>query len=82
LQLLNEGRFRRTTVPVPTAGWAALRHGQPDLDRLWDEVLIACRADASVAEWDERMDALERRSRRRRSTQCDFVGQEPTLRSG
>lgn len=62
LQLLNEGRFRRTTVPVPTAGWAALRYGQPDLDRLWEEVLIACRADASVAEWDERMDALERRA--------------------
>jgi aminopeptidase len=63
-RLLKEGRFRRTTAPAATPTWAEQLYGEPDLDRLWRELLAACRFDEPdpLAAWDARVEELAERA--------------------
>jgi aminopeptidase len=63
-RLLKEGRFRRTTAPAATPTWAEQLYGEPDVDRLWREILAACRCDEPnpLAEWDARIEELADRA--------------------
>lgn len=63
-RLLKEGRFHRTTAPAATPTWAAQLYGRPDVDRLWREILCACRFDEPDphAAWDARIELLAERA--------------------
>lgn len=53
MDAMTNGRMPWTVGVVPTATWARLAFGEPDLDRLWDAVAIAMRLDEPdpVAAW-------------------------------
>ena len=40
LKLVTEGLVNWTIVGCPTEGWAKAVFGEPDVERLWDAVLI------------------------------------------
>ncbi len=54
-----------TVIPCATEGWARSLFGEPDVDRLWDEIAAVTRLDASdpVAAWDEHVERLTTRAR-------------------
>jgi aminopeptidase len=62
-QAVMSGRWRWTVVAAPNAQWATQVYGDPDVDRLWDEVARAMRLDETdpVAAWRERSAALAAR---------------------
>ncbi len=51
-------------VAYPTAGWAELVYGEPDVERLWEAVSFCTRLDEDdpVAAWRDHMARLERRA--------------------
>jgi aminopeptidase len=59
----NELREAWCVVGGPEASWAERVFGEPDVDRLFDEIAHACRLydDDPVATWTEHLDALEQR---------------------
>jgi aminopeptidase len=54
-----------TVIACPTAGWAAELFGEPDVDRLWDEIEAVARLDVPdpVAAWRDHIAALDERAR-------------------
>jgi len=54
-----------TIAPFPTAGWAEHVYGEPDLERLWDELGYAVRLDVPdpVEAWRAHIESLGRRAR-------------------
>jgi aminopeptidase len=58
-------RLRWTVVPAPNPGWAQEVFGEPDVERLWDAVIMAMRLDEAdpVACWRERAAQLAARAR-------------------
>jgi len=52
-----------TVIACPTEGWAADLFGEPDVDRLWDEIAAVTRLDEDdpVQAWHGHMETLERR---------------------
>jgi aminopeptidase len=59
----NELRQAWCVVGGPEASWAERLFGEPDADRLFDEIAHACRLhdDDPVASWKEHLEGLERR---------------------
>jgi len=53
-----------TIAAFPTAGWAQTVYGEPDLERLWNELGHAVRLDVAdpVAAWTEHVERLELRA--------------------
>jgi aminopeptidase len=62
---ISGGLCNWSVVGCPTAGWANVVFGEPDLERLWDAVATAVRLDEPdpVAAWRRHVDELERRAR-------------------
>ena len=52
-----------TIAAAPNAGWASQVFGEPDVDRLWAAVAVACRLDEPdpVAAWREHLNRLQAR---------------------
>jgi aminopeptidase len=61
--MTNELREAWCVVGAPEPSWAARVFGEPDVERLFEEIAHACRLydDDPVASWKEHLDALERR---------------------
>ncbi|MBD0349396.1 MAG: aminopeptidase [Thermoleophilia bacterium] len=64
-RLANEGRFASTVAACPTEGWASQVYGEPDIERLWNEVAHAIRLDEPdpIAAWSEHIGVLKSRAR-------------------
>jgi aminopeptidase len=63
-RLGNEGHWARTIVACATEGWARQLYGEPDVDRLWDEIFHAVRIDEPdpIAAWREHIATLKARA--------------------
>jgi aminopeptidase len=59
----NELREAWCVVGGPEPSWAERVFGEPDVERLFEEIAVACRLhdDDPVATWKEHLEALERR---------------------
>jgi aminopeptidase len=64
-----------TIVAYPNEGWAKTVYGEPDVERLWDEVAQTIRLDEDdpVAAWEEHIKRLEERARALNERQFDAV---------
>jgi aminopeptidase len=76
-----------TVIACPTAGWATEVFGEPDVDRLWDEIEAVARLDAPdpVGAWRDHIAALDARARsldERRFDALHFRGPGTDLRVG
>ena len=60
---MNEQLAAWVVIAYPDPSWAERMFGEPDVDRLFEEIAHACRLhdDDPVASWKEHLDALERR---------------------
>src|SRR6266568_1120349 len=58
-------RINWTIVSFPNEGWATTVFGEPDVDRLWDDVAKTVRLDEPdpVAAWESHIARLEERAR-------------------
>jgi aminopeptidase len=61
---LSDGLANWTIVACPTAGWAELVFGEPDVDRLWEHVARCVRLDEPdpVVAWQEHVARLAARA--------------------
>lgn len=75
LRQTNERLVNWTIVAFPNEGWARTVFGEPDVERLWDEVAFAVRLDEPdpVAAWREHMQRLDARAARLNELQLDAV---------
>jgi aminopeptidase len=83
----NELREAWCVVGGPEPTWAERVFGEPDVDRLFEEIAHACRLydDDPVASWKEHLDALERRRTlldERRFDRLEFRGPGTELTVG
>jgi aminopeptidase len=64
--MINQRAVAWTIIPCATEGWARALFGEPDIDRLWDEIAAVTRLDSSdpVAAWEAHAGRLEARARR------------------
>jgi aminopeptidase len=64
-----------TIVAYPNEGWARTVYGEPDVERLWEEVAQTIRLDEDdpVAAWEEHIRRLEERARALNERQFDAV---------
>jgi aminopeptidase len=62
-EMTNELKEAWCVVGAPEPSWAQRVFGEPDAERLFEEIAQACRLydDDPVATWKEHLDALERR---------------------
>ncbi len=91
----NEAHLRNVTsralnwtlLAYPSAGWANTVYGEPDVDRLWGDVIAAVRLDQPdpVAAWATHLDELGKRAatmNRHRFDVVRFEGPGTDLRVG
>jgi aminopeptidase len=64
-----------TIAAWPTAGWAQLVFGEPDVDRLWDAIASTVGLDEEdpVASWKAHVDKLRRRAMQLNDLQLDSL---------
>ena len=70
------GRTMAWTIAAwPTAGWAQLMFGEPDVERLWDAIAssVGLEEDDPVASWKAHVDKLRNRSRQLNELQLDAL---------
>lgn len=74
-RLGNEGHWSRTIVACATEGWARQVYGEPDIERLWDEIFHAVRLDEPdpVAAWEGHIAMLKGRARALNERRFDAV---------
>ena len=74
-RLSNEGHWSRTIAAAPTPGWAQQLYGEPDVERLWDEVAHAVRLDEPdpVAAWREHVAVLKARAKALNDRRFDAI---------
>jgi aminopeptidase len=87
MQLMNEKLDAWCVIAYPDPGWATRVFGEPDVDRLIDEIAAATRLDSDdpIAEWEEHLDRLARRARlldERRFDRLHFRGPGTDLTVG
>jgi aminopeptidase len=75
LRQTNERLVNWTIVAFPNEGWARTVFGEPDVERLWEQVALAVRLDEPdpVAAWGEHMDRLVARAARLNEFALDAV---------
>jgi aminopeptidase len=63
-RLSNEAHWSRTIAACATEGWARQVYGEPDVDRLWDEIFHAVRLDEPdpIAAWQQHIANLQARA--------------------
>jgi aminopeptidase len=64
-RLIDERAGAWVGIGSATEGWAREVYGEPDVDRLWEEIAFTCRLDEPdpVAAWLEHLDRLLERAR-------------------
>jgi aminopeptidase len=74
-RLSNEGHWSRTIAAAPTPGWARQLYGEPDVERLWDEVAHAVRLDEPdpTAAWRDHIAVLKSRAKALNERHFDAV---------
>ena len=87
MRLMNEKLDAWCVVAYPDATWAEKAFGEPDVDRLIEEIAAATRLDRPdpVGEWKEHLDRLEERTRllnERRLDRLEFRGPGTDLTVG
>jgi aminopeptidase len=85
--LIGERRIAWSIIAQPNEGWARNAFGEPDVDRLWQEVAKATRLldDNPVASWWTHVQELDERARRMNAWGFDalrFRGPGTDLRVG
>jgi aminopeptidase len=75
LRQTNEALVNWTIVAYPNEGWAQTVFGEPDVERLWEQVSFAVRLDEPdpVQAWREHMDRLVARAERLNAAGLDAV---------
>ena len=75
LRQTNERLVNWTIVAYPNEGWARTVFGEPDVERLWEQVAFAVRLDEPdpVAAWGEHMSRLTARAERLNDLHLDTV---------
>jgi aminopeptidase len=63
-RLSNESHWSRTIVGCATEGWARQVYGEPEVERLWDEIFHAVRLDEPdpIAAWQVHIATLKARA--------------------
>jgi aminopeptidase len=71
----NRRLIQWTIVGYPNEGWANAVFGEPDVERLWQSVVMATRLDEPdpVAAWHEHLDRLRARAARLDERQFDAI---------
>jgi aminopeptidase len=74
-RLGNEAHWSRTIVPCATAGWAEQVYGEPDVERLWDDIFHSLRLDEPdpIAAWHEHIATLQARARALNERRFDAI---------
>lgn len=64
-RLGNESHWSRTIAACATEGWARQVYGEPEVERLWDEIFHAVRLDEPdpIAAWRDHIATLKARAR-------------------
>jgi aminopeptidase len=75
LRQTNERLVNWTIVAFPNEGWARTVFGEPDVERLWEQVAFTVRLDEAdpVAAWREHMDRLVSRADRLNELGLDAI---------
>jgi aminopeptidase len=75
LRQTNERLVNWTIVAFPNEGWARTVFGEPDVERLWEQVAYAVRLDEPdpVAAWRDHMATLSARADRLNDLELDAV---------
>lgn len=65
MRQVNDGLVNWTVIACPNEGWAHKVFGEPDVERLWQEVAFCARLDEDdpVAAWRDHVERLDRRAR-------------------
>ncbi len=74
-RLSNEAHWSRTIAACATEGWARQVYGEPDIERLWEEIFYAVRLDEPdpLAAWREHIATLKARARALNDLRFDAV---------
>jgi aminopeptidase len=75
LQQMNDNSLNWCGVGAPTEGWARQVFGEPDVERLWEEVAFCMRLDEPdpPAAWQEHLARLEERTTRLNELHADSL---------
>lgn len=75
LPLIHSEEVNWTIVAFPTAGWAEAVFGEPDLERLWDDISRFMRLDQPdpVTAWKEHLTKLRERSKQMNERGFDAI---------
>ena len=75
LRLVSDRLSNWVVIGCATEGWARAVFGEPDVDRLWDEIAKAVRLDEPdpVAAWQAHLDRLETRARALNERRFDAI---------
>jgi aminopeptidase len=74
-RLSNEAHWSRTIVACATEGWARQVYGEPDTERLWDEIFHSVRLDEPdpIAAWHAHIATLKSRCRALNERRFDAI---------
>ncbi|MGZ8694224.1 MAG: aminopeptidase [Gaiellaceae bacterium] len=74
-RLGNESHWSRCIAACATEGWATKLYGEPDVERLWDEIFHSVRLDEPdpVAAWCEHVATLKARARSLNERRFDAI---------
>jgi aminopeptidase len=75
IKQMGENTVNWTGVGAPSEGWATQVYGEPDVERLWEEVAFCMRLDEPdpPAAWREHLDRLAERSTQLNNLRADAV---------
>jgi aminopeptidase len=75
MQQMSENAVNWCGIGAPSESWARQAYGEPDIDRLWDEVAFCMRLDEPdpAAAWQEHLSRLAERASRLNELQADAL---------
>jgi len=75
MRQVNDGLVNWTVIACPNEGWARKVFGEPDVERLWQEVAFCARLDEDdpVAAWRDHVERLDRRTRALNELRLDAI---------
>ena len=87
LHMIHAEQVNWTIVTYPSEGWAEVVYGEPDVERMWGDIMSFMRLDQPdpVAAWKEHLETLERRAAQmneRRFDRLEFKGPGTDLSVG
>lgn len=75
IELVHSGKVNWTYVACASPGWAQMIYGEPDEDRLWEDLFTFMRLDQAdpMTAWKEHVDRLAERSRAMNDLRFDGI---------